>query len=357
MASTDSRLTNARTPTRTRRRMRRPVPTRSRRRASARTQPARRRQRSRRRRRRAFRLSAAGADNGVATLDASGKVPTTQLPAAILGALDYQGTYDCSGGSYPGVAGEGAILGLLGRGDDRRRGVWRRRLADLQRRVLEPDRQPADRLERLRQGRRGDALGERRGRGRLRRGGGGAAAAEAASIPGVRAGDFGGTPGSDSNVPSEKAVRTALASAITTAESASDAAGAAAAAAAASVPNSALVTSVGSPGSDSNVPSEKAVRTALAAAISTAEAACDAAGAAAAAQSAAEAASDPAGSAATVAGQPEHALRADDDGARRDRRVQRFEADERADADRARGHAPDRRRRRAGAAGRDRGGD
>jgi hypothetical protein len=95
-----------------------------------------------------------------------------------------------------------------------------------------------------------------------------------------------GTPGSDGNVPSEKAVRTALAAATSAAEAASDAAGAAAAAAAASIPAAALVTAVGTPGSDSKVPSEKAVRTALGAATSAAEAASDAAGAAAAAAAA-----------------------------------------------------------------------
>jgi len=38
----------------------------------------------------------AGAANGVATLDASGKVPVSELPAAVLGALSYQGTWDAS---------------------------------------------------------------------------------------------------------------------------------------------------------------------------------------------------------------------------------------------------------------------
>jgi hypothetical protein len=38
----------------------------------------------------------AGVPNGVATLDAGGKVPVTELPAAILGALNYQGTWDAS---------------------------------------------------------------------------------------------------------------------------------------------------------------------------------------------------------------------------------------------------------------------
>jgi hypothetical protein len=38
----------------------------------------------------------AGAALGVATLDASGKVPVSELPAAVLGALSYQGTWDAS---------------------------------------------------------------------------------------------------------------------------------------------------------------------------------------------------------------------------------------------------------------------
>jgi hypothetical protein len=38
----------------------------------------------------------AGAANGVATLDSSGKVPISELPAAVLGALSYQGTWNAS---------------------------------------------------------------------------------------------------------------------------------------------------------------------------------------------------------------------------------------------------------------------
>jgi hypothetical protein len=38
----------------------------------------------------------AGVANGVATLDGSGKVPVTELPDAVLGALSYQGTWDAS---------------------------------------------------------------------------------------------------------------------------------------------------------------------------------------------------------------------------------------------------------------------
>lgn len=38
----------------------------------------------------------AGVANGVATLDGSGKVPVSELPAAVLGALNYQGTWNAS---------------------------------------------------------------------------------------------------------------------------------------------------------------------------------------------------------------------------------------------------------------------
>jgi len=38
----------------------------------------------------------AGAANGVATLDSGGKVPISELPAAVLGALNYQGTWNAS---------------------------------------------------------------------------------------------------------------------------------------------------------------------------------------------------------------------------------------------------------------------
>ena len=39
--------------------------------------------------------------NGVAGLDAGGKVSTAQLPASVLGALSYKGTYDASTGVFP----------------------------------------------------------------------------------------------------------------------------------------------------------------------------------------------------------------------------------------------------------------
>ncbi len=40
--------------------------------------------------------TALGANNGVATLDVTGKVPTTQLPASVLGGMNYQGTWNAS---------------------------------------------------------------------------------------------------------------------------------------------------------------------------------------------------------------------------------------------------------------------
>jgi len=42
-----------------------------------------------------------GAANGIAPLDASSKIPTSYLPAAILGSLNYKGTLDASTGIYP----------------------------------------------------------------------------------------------------------------------------------------------------------------------------------------------------------------------------------------------------------------
>ena len=42
-----------------------------------------------------------GSNSGVCGLDINGKVSTTNLPAAILGALEYQGTWDCSTAVYP----------------------------------------------------------------------------------------------------------------------------------------------------------------------------------------------------------------------------------------------------------------
>ncbi|MGO9171435.1 MAG: beta strand repeat-containing protein, partial [Rhodomicrobium sp.] len=41
-------------------------------------------------------VSAAGANNGVATLDAGGKLSTSQLPATLVGAVVYQGTWNAS---------------------------------------------------------------------------------------------------------------------------------------------------------------------------------------------------------------------------------------------------------------------
>jgi hypothetical protein len=44
----------------------------------------------------AINVSQKGVSNGVATLDNTGKVPTSQLPAAVLGAVQYQGSWNAS---------------------------------------------------------------------------------------------------------------------------------------------------------------------------------------------------------------------------------------------------------------------
>lgn len=46
-------------------------------------------------------LTAKGAANGYAGLDANGKVPTSQLPSTVLGGLQYQGTFQPSLEAYP----------------------------------------------------------------------------------------------------------------------------------------------------------------------------------------------------------------------------------------------------------------
>lgn len=51
--------------------------------------------------------TAVGATSGVASLDSSGKVPTSQLPAAIVGALSYQGTWNASTNSPSLASGTG----------------------------------------------------------------------------------------------------------------------------------------------------------------------------------------------------------------------------------------------------------
>ena len=45
--------------------------------------------------------------NGLATLDAGGKLTIGQIPDAIMGQLEYQGVYDASGGTTPGGAVKG----------------------------------------------------------------------------------------------------------------------------------------------------------------------------------------------------------------------------------------------------------
>ncbi|MFA5395638.1 MAG: hypothetical protein WC346_06400 [Methanogenium sp.] len=47
-----------------------------------------------------------GDPNGIATLDGSGKIPTSQLPDIVLGAVNYQGTWDASSGNAPALSPE-----------------------------------------------------------------------------------------------------------------------------------------------------------------------------------------------------------------------------------------------------------
>ena len=51
--------------------------------------------------------TALGANSGVATLDSGGKVPTSQLPAAVLGGMNYQGTWNASTNSPALASGTG----------------------------------------------------------------------------------------------------------------------------------------------------------------------------------------------------------------------------------------------------------
>ncbi|MEI6715707.1 MAG: hypothetical protein WCO60_18295 [Verrucomicrobiota bacterium] len=48
-----------------------------------------------------------GAANGVATLDGTGKVPVSQLPASVIGGLNYQGTWNASTNTPALVSGTG----------------------------------------------------------------------------------------------------------------------------------------------------------------------------------------------------------------------------------------------------------
>lgn len=48
-----------------------------------------------------------GANNGIAQLDGGGKVPTSQLPAAVIGGLNYQGTWNASTNSPAITSGSG----------------------------------------------------------------------------------------------------------------------------------------------------------------------------------------------------------------------------------------------------------
>lgn len=57
-----------------------------------------------------------GQSNGYASLDANAKVPTAQLPDTILGTLQYKGSLDASGGSYPSSPEKGDyyVVGVAG---------------------------------------------------------------------------------------------------------------------------------------------------------------------------------------------------------------------------------------------------
>lgn len=52
-------------------------------------------------------ISDAGSPNGAATLDGTGKVPTSQLPAAVLGGVNYQGTWNAATNSPALASGTG----------------------------------------------------------------------------------------------------------------------------------------------------------------------------------------------------------------------------------------------------------
>ena len=51
--------------------------------------------------------AAVGVASGVPSLDSGGHVPVAQLPSSVVGALEYQGAFDCSGGSYPASPSKG----------------------------------------------------------------------------------------------------------------------------------------------------------------------------------------------------------------------------------------------------------
>ncbi|MBK5061837.1 phage tail protein [Paraburkholderia domus] len=56
----------------------------------------------------AFLFALIGALNGIASLDGTGKVPISQIPAAILGALNYQGTWNASTNTPALASGAGS---------------------------------------------------------------------------------------------------------------------------------------------------------------------------------------------------------------------------------------------------------
>ena len=52
-------------------------------------------------------LAQKGANDGIASLDSGGHIPTSQLPASIIGGLNFQGALDASAGVYPSSPAKG----------------------------------------------------------------------------------------------------------------------------------------------------------------------------------------------------------------------------------------------------------
>lgn len=68
------------------------------------------------------------AEYGVAELDSGGKIPLSDLPDSIVGAMQYQGTWDASGGTYPNTFDTGyywvvSVAGTIS-GTDYEIGDW-----------------------------------------------------------------------------------------------------------------------------------------------------------------------------------------------------------------------------------------
>ena len=52
-------------------------------------------------------LSDLGSANGAASLGGDGKIPSSQLPSSVLGALNYKGSFSAAGGAYPSSPSKG----------------------------------------------------------------------------------------------------------------------------------------------------------------------------------------------------------------------------------------------------------